>query len=92
MENLYTFTIFSENKPGVLYRIANVFLRRKVNIEGLNVVQNQVKKLAEISILVKETPEEVNKTTKQISRIIEVIKATAQVASEHDINKFVKES
>ncbi|PIQ91468.1 MAG: acetolactate synthase small subunit, partial [Parcubacteria group bacterium CG11_big_fil_rev_8_21_14_0_20_39_22] len=37
MKTLYTITIFTENTPGVLYRIADLFLRRKINIESLTV-------------------------------------------------------
>lgn len=32
-----TFTITTENHPGILFRIAAVFLRRNINIEMLNV-------------------------------------------------------
>ncbi len=35
-----TFSITTENHPGILFRIAAVFLRRNINIEVLNVAES----------------------------------------------------
>ncbi|MBI2074895.1 MAG: acetolactate synthase small subunit [Candidatus Levybacteria bacterium] len=67
-----TITIFSENKPGVLYRIANLFLRRKINIESLTVSEIKSKGLSRFTIVVKEDPKVVEKITRQLAKIIEV--------------------
>ncbi len=90
MKKIYLCTILSEDKPGVLYRVADIFLRRKINIEGIISVKNKEEKLSKISIFVEETQEAVDKTIRQIDRIIEVVNAVAKVASIEDIKKFMK--
>jgi len=70
----YTIIIFSENKPGILYRIADLFLRRKVNIESLTVSEIEREGTSRFTIVVKTTKQEIEKITKQLYRIIEVIK------------------
>ncbi|MBI2597215.1 acetolactate synthase small subunit [Candidatus Daviesbacteria bacterium] len=67
-----TITIYSENKPGVLYRIANLFLRRKVNIESLTVSEIKSEDRSRFTIVVKEDLSLVAKIAKQLERIIEV--------------------
>lgn len=44
----YTITIFSDNTPGVLYRISGLFLRQKLNIESLTVSEVEQKKSIKI--------------------------------------------
>ncbi len=71
---LYTITVFAENKPGVLYRIADLFLRRKVNIESLTVSHMQEEGLSRFTIVVDADVFLVEKIAKQLYRIIEVTK------------------
>ena len=74
MKNLYTITIFAENTPGVLYRIADLFLRRKINIESLTVSEIEQENLSRFTITVLADKDLVEKVTKQLYRIIEVSK------------------
>lgn len=67
-----TISVFTENKPGVLYRIANLFLRRKINIESLTVSEIKSQGQSRFTIVVKEDIELVKKIVKQLKRIIEV--------------------
>jgi acetolactate synthase-1/3 small subunit len=71
---LYTIIIFTENKPGVLYRIADSFLKRKINIESLTVSEIEAQKMSRFTILIKGTRREVEKISKQLYKIIEVVK------------------
>lgn len=71
---LYTIIIFSENKPGVLYRIADLFLRRRINIESLTVSEISDRHMSRFTITVDADGSLVEKITKQIYRIIEVVK------------------
>lgn len=70
----YTIIIFTENKPGVLYRIADLFLRRKINIESLTVSEIETKGLSRFTVVVKVDSHIVEKVVKQLYRIIEVVK------------------
>ncbi len=72
-----TITVFSENSPGVLYHIANLFLRRKINIESLTVSEIEEKHISRFTIVVKEDPKIVAKITRQLQRIIEVLSVYA---------------
>lgn len=74
MKQNYTITAFTENKPGVLYRIADLFLRRKVNIESLTVSEIETKGISRFTIVVHTEQDMVEKIVKQLYRIIEVIK------------------
>ena len=73
-EKLYTIIIFTENKPGVLYRIADSFLKRKINIESLTVSEVEAQKMSRFTITVKGTRLGIEKITKQLYKIIEVVK------------------
>lgn len=73
-KQLYTITVFAENKPGVLYRIADLFLRRKINIESLTVSETEIHGISRFTILIKTTKTLREKTAKQLYRIIEITK------------------
>ncbi len=76
MKNIkqYTIIIFTDNKPGVLYRIADLFLRRKINIESLTVSEIETKGLSRFTVVVKTDSHIIEKIVKQLYRIIEVVK------------------
>lgn len=71
---LYTILIFTENKPGILYRIADVFLKRKINIESLTVSEIETSGMSRFTVVVKGNKLAVEKIVKQLYKIIEVIK------------------
>src|SRR6185437_6145770 len=73
-EKLYTIIIFTENKPGILYRIADSFLKRKINIESLTVSEIEAQGMSRFTVTVKGTKLGIEKITKQLYKIIEVIK------------------
>ena len=74
MKTLYTITIFTENTPGVLYRIADLFLRRKINIESLTVSEINQEEQSRFTIVVFAEESLIEKMVKQLYRIIEVTK------------------
>lgn len=70
----YTITAFTENTPGVLYRIADLFLRRKINIESLTVSETERHGISRFTIVVRRDKETIEKVVKQLYRIVEVVK------------------
>lgn len=69
----YTITIFTANKPGVLYRIADLLLRRRINIDSLSVREaNHVSHVSEFTIELECDKEIISKLVNQIKRIVEV--------------------
>src|SRR5579862_7153789 len=81
-EKLYTIIIFTENKPGVLYRIADSFLKRKINIESLTVSEIEAQEMSRFTIRVKGTTLTIEKISKQLYKIIEVIKVLEKTDEE----------
>lgn len=87
----YTLTIITENKPGVLYRIADIFLRRKINIESLTVAElptisnpDQIETNAigasstsRFTVVLTSNEDAIDKVVKQLRKIIEVIEVYA---------------
>lgn len=84
---MYTFIIFAQNKPGVLYRISDLFLRRKINIESLTVAETERKGISRFTVCANMDENSAEKISKQLYRIIEVIK----VVSLKDEDLFFKE-
>jgi acetolactate synthase-1/3 small subunit len=81
-EKLYTIIIFTENKPGVLYRIADSFLKRKINIESLTVSEIEAQGMSRFTIRVKGNKLTIEKISKQLYKIIEVIKVLEKTDEE----------
>ena len=77
-KELYTITVFTENHPGLLSRIANIFTRRKLNIESLTVSGSEYEGIHRFNILLKISEEQVNKVVKQIEKQVEVFDAFAR--------------
>ena len=76
MENqLYTITVYSENNPGLLNRIATIFLKRHINVESLNVSRSEIDQVSRFTIVAYMTETAVKKLVGQIEKQIEVIKA-----------------
>ncbi len=75
MEQEYTISAFSENSIGLLNRITIIFTRRQVNIESLTVSQSSLPGIHKFTIVISATQEKVEKVTKQIEKLVEVLKA-----------------
>lgn len=81
-EKLYTIIIFTENKPGILYRIADAFLKRKINIESLTVSEIEAQGMSRFTVTVKGTSQLIEKITKQLYKVIEVVKVLEKTDDE----------
>ena len=75
MPQTFTITAITENSPGVLHRITDLFTRRKVNIESLSVSGTEKKGVSRFTIVIKSEKDLVEKIVKQIRRVIEVLDA-----------------
>lgn len=84
----YTITIFTENKPGVLYRIADIFLRRKINVESLTVQEIESGGISRFTIVQHLDEDTTRKVVKQLNRIIEVIDVYASLDEELYYNEL----
>lgn len=76
MEQLQIITVYTENTVGVLGRITNIFIRRKINIESLNVCETEHRGVSKFTITCRTTPEIVEVLLRSIERIVEVYQAS----------------
>jgi acetolactate synthase-1/3 small subunit len=74
MKNEYTLTIFTENQIGLINKIAIMFSRRKISLEGFNTSPSEIENIYRFTISVKETEMVVKNLVKQLEKIIDVIK------------------
>lgn len=74
-KQVFTISVYTENNPGLLNRIATIFLKRHINIESLNVSRSEIENVHRFTIVAKMTEVSVKKLVGQIEKQIEVIKA-----------------
>ena len=70
----YIITVFSENKVGLLSQITTVFTCRNVNIESLTTSESALKGIHKFTIVVRTSPETVEKVVRQVEKKIDVLK------------------
>ncbi len=71
-----TFTILSEDNPGVLMRIAGLIYRRGYNIESLSVGQTDTPGVSRFTVVIEGEEGVYNQIKKQLLKLIEVIEVT----------------
>ena len=70
----HTLSVLVENKPGVLARVSGLFSRRGFNIESLAVGPTEHAEISRITILVRVEGSALEQVTKQLNKLINVIK------------------
>lgn len=70
----HTLSVLVENKPGVLARIAGLFSRRGFNIDSLAVGPTEHEEVSRMTIVVNVEESPLEQVTKQLNKLIEVIK------------------
>ncbi|WP_291777836.1 acetolactate synthase small subunit [Cecembia sp.] len=73
--NRYTILVYTENFIGILNRITIIFTRRGINIDALTASESRLDGIHKITIEVTVTEEQIIQLTKQIEKIVDVIKA-----------------
>jgi acetolactate synthase-1/3 small subunit len=63
-----------ENKPGVLFRAANMFRRRGFNIDSISVGEIEQEDLSRMTITIHGDEDVAEQIVKQVSKLIDVIK------------------
>ncbi len=71
----YIISVFTENHPGILYRISSVFLRRKINIETFKVSDSPVRDISLFTIVVYVEESMARTLVQQMRKIVGVLKA-----------------
>ena len=71
----YTISVYSENNVGLLNRISDIFLKRHINIESLNVSKSEIDGISKFTIVINTNEDWTQKIVKQIEKQIEVVRA-----------------
>ena len=74
-KNLHTISLFVNNKPGVLVRVALVFSRRGFNIESLVVSPAAEGRFSRMTIVCSGAPEVLEQVVKQLAKLVDVVHA-----------------
>lgn len=70
----HTLSILTENKPGVLSRIAGLFARRGFNIDTLTVGPTENPDVSRFTITIDGANHSIDQVTKQLHKLINVLK------------------
>ena len=70
----HTIVALVQDRPGVLTRIASLFRRRGFNIASLAVGKSELPGLSRMTFVVKGDDYTVNQVTKQLDKLIDVIR------------------
>ena len=73
--NRYTISLYSENHTGLVGRIAQIFTRRKINIDSLTTSESEIEGIFRFTIVVHVSENQVVKVVNQLQKIIDVITA-----------------
>ncbi|MDX1650025.1 MAG: acetolactate synthase small subunit [Myxococcota bacterium] len=73
--DVHTISVFVNNKPGVLVRVALVFSRRGFNIESLVVSPGVEGRFSRMTITCSGDPETLGQIIKQLAKLVDVVRA-----------------
>ena len=73
MNSLNVISALVENKPGVLFRVSNMFRARGFNIESLSVGPTEQQDLSRITITINSDEHTVEQLVKQLMKTIDVV-------------------
>lgn len=75
-EKTHIISAIVENKPGVLYSVANMFRRRGFNIDSISVGPTEQEDLARMTVTVKGDEKTIERVVKQLNKLIDVVKVS----------------
>ncbi|MDI6640067.1 MAG: acetolactate synthase small subunit [Methanocellales archaeon] len=78
----HTLSVLVENKPGVLARVSGLFSRRGFNIDSLAVGVTENPEISRMTIVVEGDDRVLEQVTKQLNKLIDVIKVSDLMAEE----------
>ena len=78
----HTISVFVNNKPGVLVRVALVFSRRGFNIESLVVSPGAEGRFSRMTIACSGDPEVLEQIIKQLAKLVDVVHAIDHTGDE----------
>jgi len=89
LPKIHTLSIYVNNQPGVLARIAQVFSRRMYNIDSLVVSQGRNARFSRMTIGVTGDPAMLDQIIKQVNKLIDVIHCEEHTESASVVKELV---
>ena len=74
-KEVFTISVLTENKSGLLNAITIIFTRRKINIEARNVSETEIEGVSRFTIVIKSSFDKAEQVVKQLDKVIEVLGA-----------------
>jgi acetolactate synthase-1/3 small subunit len=71
---LHTVSFLVENRPGVLFKVSNLFRRRGYNIQGLTVGPVEGSPLSRMTVVVDADSRVLNQIVEQLDKMVDVVK------------------
>lgn len=85
----HTLVALMEDKPGVLNRVVSLFRRRGFNIDSLTVGHTETPSISRMTIVVDSTNTFVEQVSKQLYRLIEVLKVSDVTGDPHVARELI---
>ena len=85
----HTLVALMEDKPGVLNRVVSLFRRRGFNIDSLTVGHTETPSISRMTIVVDSTNTFVEQVSKQLYRLIEVLKVSDVTDDPHVARELI---
>jgi acetolactate synthase-1/3 small subunit len=82
MKQEYTISLFTEDHIGILSQITIILTRRQINIESITASESAVKGVQMLTLVVKTTPEMVQKVARQMQKLVDVLKVFVHTSDE----------
>lgn len=76
-------SLLMENEPGALSRVVGLFSQRNYNIESLTVAATEDPTVSRLTLTTEGQPEIIEQITKNLNKLIEVVKLVNLSESEH---------
>lgn len=74
MQQEFTISVFTEDHIGILGQITIILTRRQINIDSITASESAVKGAQLLTIVVKTTPEMIQKVARQMEKLVDVLK------------------
>lgn len=82
VNSVHTISLFVNNKPGVLVRVALIFARRAFNIESLVVSPAAEGRFSRMTVTCSGDPEVLEQVVKQLAKLVDVVHAIDHTGDE----------
>jgi len=82
MTQEFTISLFTEDHIGILSQITIILTRRQINIESITASESAVKGVQMLTLVVRTTPEMVQKVARQMQKLVDVLKVFVHTSDE----------